>query len=174
MQHTPSLGWARRQQVHYTSIQGVALIRESLLVAVWAASSLSPALAQETVDEIIAKNIEARGGRAALDAAEAFRMTGKMTMGPDMEAPLTVEKKRPMKMRFEFQLQEMTGIQAYDGARGWTVMPFIGKPDPELMTGADLEGAAETADFDGPLIDYAKKGHTVELMGPKPSSSRSR
>jgi hypothetical protein len=44
-------------------------------------------------------------------------------------------------------------------------MPFGGSSDPEKMTGEDLEGMSEQADFDGPLIDYKEKGHTVELLG---------
>ncbi len=141
------------------------MIRSSLLVAVCVASSLSPALAEETLHEIIAKNIEAMGGKAAMDAAKAMRMTGTMAMGGGMEAPFTVETKRPMKMRLEFVFQGMTGIQAYDGEQGWMVMPFLGKTEPELMTGDDLKNAEEQADFDGPLVDYEKKGNTVELLG---------
>ena len=141
------------------------MIRNSLLVAVCVALSLSPALAEETVDEIIAKNIEAKGGKAVMDAAKTMRMTGTMAMGGGMEAPFTVETKRPMKMRLEFVFQGMTGIQAYDGEQGWTVMPFMGKMEPELMTGDDLKNAEEQADFDGPLVDYEKKGNTVESLG---------
>ena len=107
------------------------MIRNSLLVAVCVALCLSPALAEETVDEIIAKNIEAKGGKAALDAAEAIRMSGTMAMGGGMEAPFTVETKRPMKMRLEFVFQGMTGVQAYDGEQGWQVIDITGRAAEE-------------------------------------------
>jgi outer membrane lipoprotein-sorting protein len=68
-------------------------------------------------------------------------------------------------MRVEFTIQGMTGIQAYDGTTGWMVMPFMGKKDPEAMSGDMLKEVKDQADFDGPFIDYAKKGNKVELLG---------
>ena len=65
----------------------------------------------------------------------------------------------------EFTVQGTTGVQAYDGTTGWMLMPFMGKGDPEKMEDEDLKDVAETADFDGPLVDYKSKGHTVELVG---------
>ncbi len=123
-----------------------------------------PASAQ-TVDEIVAKNIEARGGMQKLKAAKSVRSTGKMTLGQGMEAPLVLERKRPNSLRMEITLQGMTGIQAYDGATGWMLMPFGGKKDPEPMGEDDLKVTAEQADFDGPLVDYKTKGNKVELVG---------
>ena len=119
----------------------------------------------QTVDEIVAKNLEARGGKDKLLALNSARITGKMTMGPGMEAPMTMSWKRPLKVRMEFTLQGMTGIQAYDGSTGWMVMPFMGKTDPEKMAEEDLKSIVEQADFDGELVDWKQKGHTVELMG---------
>jgi len=116
-----------------------------------------------TVDEILAKNTEAKGGMEKLRALNGARFSGKMAMGP-MEAPFTMTKARPEKMRLEFTIQGMTGIQAYDGTTGWMVMPFMGKKDPEAMTGDMLKEVKDQADFDGPFIDYEKKGNKVELL----------
>jgi len=91
-------------------------------------------------------------------------MTGKMTMGP-MEAPFTLEMKRPKNLRAEFVVQGMTGVQAYDGKTAWFVMPFMGKKDPEVAPAEETKEADEQADFDGPLVDYKNKGNTVELVG---------
>lgn len=120
----------------------------------------------KTVDEVIAKSIEAVGGREKIDAVKSLRMTGKMVMGGGMmEMLVTVEAKRPGKMRMEFTFQGMTGIQAYDGKDGWFVMPFAGKTDPEKMPPDQAKLMKQEADMDGPLVDYRKKGHKVELMG---------
>jgi outer membrane lipoprotein-sorting protein len=116
-----------------------------------------------TVDEILAKNTDAKGGMEKLRALNGARFSGKMAMGP-MEAPFTMTKARPEKMRLEFTIQGMTGVQAYDGTTGWMVMPFMGKKDPEAMTGDMLKEVKDQADFDGPFIDYAKKGNKVELL----------
>jgi len=119
----------------------------------------------QTADEIIAKNIEAKGGLEKLKAIQTMRITGKMMMGPGMEAPLIIESARPHKMRMEFTFQGMTGIQAYDGTTGWMVMPFMGKKDPEPMSADDLKQAEDQADIDGPLVDYKDKGNQVEYLG---------
>lgn len=130
-----------------------------------AASALAAETAAPTVDEVIARNIEARGGLDKLRAVQTMKMTGKMMMGPGMEAPMTLEFRRPANMRIEFTFQGMTGIQAYDGKSGWAIMPFGGKKDPEPMTAEDLKEAEEQSDMDGPLVDYKTKGHKVELLG---------
>jgi hypothetical protein len=100
-----------------------------------------------------------------LKAVQSIRMSGKMTMGQGMEAPMVIEMKRPKAMRMEFTVQGITGIQAYDGKTGWAVMPFGGKKDAEPMNAEDLQEAEENADIDGPLVDYKSKGYTVELIG---------
>jgi len=118
----------------------------------------------QTADEIIEKNIQARGGREKLKAVESVRMNGKMSMGP-MEAPFTLVMARPNKMRMEFTIQGMTGVQVYDGHTGWAVMPFMGKTEPEEIAGDDLKSLEDQADLDGALVDYKAKGHQVELLG---------
>jgi len=119
----------------------------------------------QTVDDIIAKHIQARGGMDKLNAAKTIRMTGKMTVGPGMEAPVVLEQKRPNSIRIEFTIQGMTGTMAYDGKAGWSLIPFSGKKDPEPMGEDDLKEAEEQADLDGPLVNYKEKGNKVELIG---------
>ena len=129
---------------------------------------LAPIAHAQTVDEILAKYYDACGGLAKLKAVNTMRVTGTMTMGQGMEAPFTIERKRPGLRRMEFTLQGMTGIQAFDGSKTWSVMPFMGKKDPEVGTDEDNKNALDDADFDGPLVDYKSKGHVVELMGKEP------
>ena len=129
---------------------------------------LAPIAHAQSVDDILAKHYEACGGLAKLKALNTMRVTGSMTMGPGMEAPFTMETKRPGMRRMEFTIQGMTGIQAFDGAKTWSVMPFMGKKDPEVGTAEDNKNALDDADFDGALVDYKTKGHTIELMGKEP------
>jgi outer membrane lipoprotein-sorting protein len=124
------------------------------------------AVQAQTADEIINKHLEARGGKDKIKAVQSARMTGKMVMtGQGIEAPITMELSRPNKMRMEFTIQGMTGIQAYDGKSGWSVMPFMGKTEPEAMSDEDMRQAEDQADMDGMLVDYKEKGHQVELIG---------
>lgn len=136
-----------------------------LLSFVLALFALAAAAQDLTADQVIAKSIQARGGMEKLKAVKSLRMTGKMLVGPGMEAPVTMELKRPASFRMEFTFQGLTGVQAYDGKTGWRVMPFQGKKDPEPMGEEEVKLAAEQADMDGPLVDYKDKGNTVELLG---------
>lgn len=125
---------------------------------------LAPAVQAQTVDEILAKHYEAIG-LDKLQKIKSMRVIGKMEVGPGMEAALTMERKRPGMSRMEFTIQGMTGVQAFDGENGWSVMPFMGKKDPEPMSPEDAKEMLDNADFDGALVDWKTKGHTVEYMG---------
>ena len=129
---------------------------------------LAPVSRAQTLDEIIAKHYETMGGLEKIKALNSMRITGSMMVGPGMEAPLLMERKRPGKRRLEFSVQGMTGVQAFDGEKAWSLMPFMGKKDPELASEEDSKHEAEDADFDGPLVDWKAKGHTVELIGKEP------
>jgi len=129
-----------------------------LLLAVLAA----PAAAQ-TVDEVIAKSLEARGGLDKLKAIQSIRMAARISMGP-MELPMVIEKKRPGSFRADATVQGTVVVQAYDGATAWGISP-MGTGQPERMPAEAAKEMAEQADMDGPLVDYKAKGHLVELVG---------
>jgi outer membrane lipoprotein-sorting protein len=121
--------------------------------------------AAESLDEVLAAHFEALGGKEKIAAIQSAKLVGKQQFGPQ-EAPFVISWKRPDKIRMEFTLQGMTAIQAYDGTTAWMVMPFLGKNDPEEMTGDDLRDFIENADLiEGELFDWQRKGHTVELLG---------
>jgi outer membrane lipoprotein-sorting protein len=129
-------------------------------------SAGQPARAQ-TADDIVARNMVARGGLLKLKAVRSVRASGHM-MGPGGEAPFVLKWKRPTMYRFEFTVEGKTAIQAYDGKAGWMLLPFTDKKDPEPMAQDDLNEIEEQADFEGPLVDYRKKGNKVELIGKEP------
>jgi outer membrane lipoprotein-sorting protein len=126
---------------------------------------LTPILLAQTLDEIIAKSIQARGGMDKIKAVQSVRSSGTMSMGPGMEAPGSLTQKRPNMARLEFTVQGLTAVQAYDGKDAWQIMPFMGKKDAELMSADEKKEMEEDADIDGDLVDYASKGSKVELLG---------
>ena len=126
---------------------------------------LASALWAQTADEIIAKNIQARGGSDKLKSVQSLKSTANMAMGPGMEAPGVLIQKRSNLARLEFTIQGLTAVQVYDGKNAWQIMPFMGKKDPELMSADEAKEVEEMADIDGPLVDYKGKGHQVELLG---------
>lgn len=134
-------------------------------VSMMALAVLAPCLLAQSVDEIIAKSVQARGGAEKLKSVKTIKSTATMSMGPGMEAPGVLIQKRPAFARLEFTVQGLTAVQAYDGKNAWQIMPFMGKKDPELMSADEAKEPQEMADLDGPLVDYQSKGHQVELQG---------
>jgi len=139
-------------------------MRKLFTLAVVLLCVVSAQAAELTVADVLAKNAEAKGGLDKIKALKSAKFTGKLQMG-GMELPFTMTSARPEKLRVEFTVQGMTGVQAYDGTMGWAVMPFMGKKDPEPMTDDMLKQIKEQADFDGPLVDAEKKGNKIELLG---------
>ena len=70
------------------------MLRKALLGLVATATLAGPASPQ-TVDELVAQLAAARGGLDKLHAVRSLRMLGHMTLGRGLEAPVTVERKRP-------------------------------------------------------------------------------
>jgi hypothetical protein len=125
----------------------------------------STLVAAQTADEIVSKNLVAKGGTEKIKALKSLKMTGRFQQG-DFQADVGQESRAPNLIRETFALQGMTQIQAYDGNNGWQISPFQGRKDPELLGEDDLRNVIEDADFYGPLVDYREKGNTVEYLGP--------
>jgi outer membrane lipoprotein-sorting protein len=136
-----------------------------MCLAIVALAALVPGLWGQTVDEIIAKNIQARGGAEKLKSVQSIKATATMAMGPGMEAPGILVQKRPGFARLEFTIQGLTAVQAFDGKSAWQIMPFMGKKDAELMSADEAKEMEEMADVDGPLVDYKSKGNQIESLG---------
>jgi len=117
----------------------------------------------QTVDEILAKNFAARGGLEKIRATQSYKMTGKMVV-QGMELPFTLLSARPDLMRMDMTLQGKSMVQAYDGETAWMINPMAGG-DAEKLPEDQTKSFREQGEFDGPLVDYKTKGHTVELIG---------
>jgi len=119
-----------------------------------------------TADELVAKNIEAKGGASALHDLQSLRLSGKMLVQQgQIQLAYLETKKRPDEVRTEASLQGMTQVEAYNGKEGWKVSPFFGRKDPERMSADDAKALIEDAEIDGPLVDWKAKGSTVEYLG---------
>ena len=144
-------------------------MRNSFLSLASAAIIAAPLGAQTTrtptADEIIARFIKTVGGAEKIQSIRTLRRVGKFTGDDGFEAAVIVENTRPNKVREEFSIQGMTGVNAYDGANGWKIDPFGGKKDPESLSEEEMRSIVEDSDFDEPLINYQQKGNKVELVG---------
>jgi hypothetical protein len=122
-------------------------------------------LPAQTADEIIARNIEAKGGMQKLQAIKTMRQHGKVVFPGGFELRFTQTNKRPEMVRTDQMVQGMNIIQAYDGKNGWQIDPTQGRRTSEALSEEDLRQIKEDADLDGPLVNYKEKGHTVEYLG---------
>lgn len=118
-----------------------------------------------TADQLIAKNVAARGGADKLAAIKTLRMQGQLIFGGNFKLAYTQLLKRPDKVREEASLQGLTRVQAWDGHQGWSIQPFGGRRDPIPMSADEAKALAEEADFDGALVDAAAKGNRVSYVG---------
>ena len=132
-----------------------------LLVAPVLAAPQTP-----TIDQLIARHIEARGGAAHLKAVQTRRTTGVMSGVAPFDIPFTVEQKRPGYFRRELSIQGTPQITVFDGKGGWKIDPFTnGNAKPRPLTPDDVKDLIEDADMDGALVDWAAKGNKVEYLG---------
>lgn len=128
-----------------------------------------------TLDELIAKHIEARGGLANLRALKSVRATGHVRFGGGnftVDVDYAQLRARPSLYRDEGTLQGLTQINAWDGKEGWAVSPFQGRKDPQHSSTDDSKNLEQQADLDGPLVDAEEKGNKIELLGKDEAEGR--
>lgn len=140
-----------------------------LTLSLWAGLAAVAALhgnaSAMTADELVAKNLEARGGEAKLRAVKSIHRVGKVRTGGGSEAKIESWAVSPEMFRSEFSLQGMTAVQAWDGRQAWAISPFRGRKEPQKLTPDDAKDMIEQADIAGPLVDYRAKGNSIEYLG---------
>lgn len=140
-----------------------------LFVAVMAAqpaqtvAAQAPQTSAPSVDDLVARNLQAKGGAERIAAVRTIKQTARMSsMG--MDADIRIFAKRPNLMRQELEGGGMTMVMAFDGTTAWGLNPNLG-PSPAALSGENAAMIREQADLDGPLVDYKTKGNTVEYLG---------
>lgn len=122
-----------------------------------------PAVQAQTVDEIVAKNIEAKGGFDTLKSTNTVRTVGTGTM---QGATVTIKTltKRPSFARNEMTVAGQTNLVGFDGERAW--MAVGGMPAQPMPPGPQTEGLKQNSHIDSPLFDYKSKGTTITFGEP--------
>lgn len=138
----------------------IPLMAVGLVLAGSAARAQAP-----SAEEIVARNLAARGGLDKIRAVSTMKMTGTVT-AQGMEIPLTVMTKRPNFMLQETTVQGTRMVSAFDGERAWAINPMLGSNQPTDLTGPQAESVKDQSTFDGPLVGYKDRGDTLELVGP--------
>ncbi len=152
--------------VPFLNIMRLQILFFAIAAALAGSTSLAQDQTKPTLDELVAKNIEAKGGADALRALQSLKLTGKLLVNQGQIQLTHIQiKKRPGEVRTDETLQGMTAVEAYDGKDGWRISPFQGRKDPEKMTADDVKPLIEDAEIDGPLVDWKAKESTLEYLG---------
>jgi len=122
-------------------------------------------LGAQTLDEVLAKNYQARGGLDKLKSLTGWKMTGKIIIpAQGLDLPMVLWQKRPNKMRVDTTFQDKKIVQAFNGQKAWWIMPFLSEKAQE-MPGEQGKLFQDQADFENPLVVYREKGYKLELLG---------
>src|SRR6266436_2750335 len=121
-----------------------------------------------TAEQIVEKNVAARGGLEPWRKIETMVWVGHMERagGPMASVPFVLQQKRPNKTRFEVNAVGQRSVRVFNGAHGWKARPAAdGSPDVQQYTPQEAKFARDESVIDGPLIDYQAKGTSVALQG---------
>lgn len=126
---------------------------------------LSTGLQGQTLDEVLAKYYQARGGLEKLKALQGWKMTGTIVLpAQELQMPLAMWQKQPDKLRVETTFQGRTTVQAFDGKKAWWIVPFLAPEAREMPADQGLP-FRQQADFENPLVVWKEKGYRLELLG---------
>jgi hypothetical protein len=145
-------------------------MRALLIAGVFLLLTIPSSAQAQTVDEIIAKNVEARGGIVKLRAIHSMVLTARLATPDGGQGALTVRLLRPNHIREEAIYGAMNSTRAFDGQSAWLHSLENNHEDLRPLTGGDLDNLQDEGEngIDGPLADYASKGNKVELVGTAP------
>jgi outer membrane lipoprotein-sorting protein len=121
-----------------------------------------------TAEQIVEKNVVARGGLEAWRKIQSMAWLGHIERGnaPGPRVPFALEQKRPNKTRFEIMTDKQQSVRVYDGNYGWKMRPgSSGRPELLAYTTDELSVAHDAQVIDGPLVDYRAKGISIALEG---------
>lgn len=143
-----------------------------MLIRPFAAFLFSAAVASsagaQDAQSLIARNLEARGGAAALDAIRSVRFDGTMRFGGGIEVDYreirAIDGPNP-KSRVVLTLQGLDIVQAFDGKEGWNINPLQGRKDAETMSADESRQMADGALVRGVLVQSAKDGSKIAYLG---------
>lgn len=124
--------------------------------------------AAQDAQGLLAKNLEARGGAAAIAAIKNVSFQGRMIFPGDFEVTYKETRARTgsgTADRVDLGIQGLEITQAYDGRSGWKVNPLQGRKDAERMSADEARSVADAALIEGTLLNARADGSRVDYLG---------
>jgi hypothetical protein len=118
----------------------------------------------QTVDDVINKYIEALGGKDKLNSIKTLYMEGVTVMQNGNEIDAKIYKDQDKLSRREISFGAGNTVSIVTDKEGWFSNPRNGGAF-EAIPAERLKGQQAELDIRGPLVDYASKGYTAELLG---------
>jgi|WetSurMetagenome_2_1015567.scaffolds.fasta_scaffold54841_2 hypothetical protein len=138
---------------------------KKILLSLLAVMALGGFLRTQTLDEVLARNYQGRGGLDKLKALAGWKLSGKIVVAAQgLDLPVTIWQKAPDKMRVETLFQGKKIVQACDGRKAWWIMPFLAE-GAQAMPAEQARQFVEQAAFENPLVVFREKSYKLELMG---------
>jgi len=120
--------------------------------------------------EIARRHAERAGDKPA--ALVAVRAEGRTFINGEV-VPFSLVAQRPNRLRVESFTPVRRALQVYDGATPpWTSHSETKGGSPQAMTEGEAREFVINADFDGPLVNFAAKGFSVDYAGEEPVEGR--
>ncbi|KVL34306.1 hypothetical protein WS97_15610 [Burkholderia territorii] len=119
------------------------------------------------VDQIVEKNVAARGGLDAWRKIRTMVWFGHVDSAnaPVQGMPFVLALKRPNKTRFEITVMSQKAVRMFDGREGWKQGANGGSASMRPYTIDEARSASDEQVIDGPLIDHGAKGIGITLDG---------
>lgn len=135
---------------------------KTLMIA--ATAFMATAAQAQTVDEVIAKHIDAIGGKDKLNQVKSIYTESSVeVMGNAAPQKEYLLEGKGYKMELDFNGTNI--VNCYNDKGGWAVNPMAGGSDAQALPNEAYQAGRSQIFVGGILTDYAAKGYKAELAG---------
>lgn len=118
----------------------------------------------QNADSIIAKHLEAIGGKSKISSITSMKMlTTSSLMGNDNDATITILNGKGYKLETVFNGQPI--VSAINSAGGWGINGMTGNTDPQKMQDEQYGATKDQMNIGSPFINYPANGYKAEYTG---------